>query len=443
MKKLLGIMALCLVCAGSWAQNVLLFKDSFDPAGSTSLTDPAGRATGTLSNLVKYAWTDANDMAVDGTLNWDADGNRTALNEQPDPGNGTQSMRFSNGTEDFDWAPYLAGKSYEISFTQVVAWSHPLTFGLSDTPETGAWSSWDLSSYDLGLGQFGAMLRYDADNEGGANGLNIAGVFPTATVPYAFRILVNEPTGTAEIFVDGVSRATVTNLDFENAGRYLSFGEPVLYAGSLDDLEIQVFSVGRIAVEHLGGINGLALTWAGSNGVNYTIQRKLSLQDATWQDYAIGIVGSGNIVVTTAVDQVQSFYRVVAESNLALGRPAMASSEILVNQGFFPAQQAVDGQVGTRWSSEFADDQWLAVDLGGGTTVSGVELIWEAAYASEYVIEVSDDGAQWTEVARNLTGSGGTEHLNFAPVTTRWIRMRALMRATPFGVSLWEFRVTG
>jgi len=129
--------------------------------------------------------------------------------------------------------------------------------------------------------------------------------------------------------------------------------------------------------------------------------------------------------------------------NLASGRPVEASSEIPNEQGFFPAQLAVDGQSNTRWSSDVLEDQWLAVDLGENTTVSGVELVWETAYAAEYVIEISADGEQWQEVARNLNGSGGVERLQFEPVTTRWIRMRALKRGTIFGVSLWEFCVTG
>ncbi|MCX6896512.1 MAG: discoidin domain-containing protein [Verrucomicrobia bacterium] len=129
--------------------------------------------------------------------------------------------------------------------------------------------------------------------------------------------------------------------------------------------------------------------------------------------------------------------------NLALGRPAKASSEARNELGFFPAQLAVDGKGDTRWSSRFGDDGWLAVDLGAGKTVSGVELVWEAAFAAAYVIETSADGTEWKEVARNPNGNGGTEQLKFAPVTTQWIRIRALKRATGFGISLWEFRVTG
>ncbi len=144
-------------------------------------------------------------------------------------------------------------------------------------------------------------------------------------------------------------------------------------------------------------------------------------------------------LAATPAQALEQVPRAAGNSNLASGRPTKASSKI---SNVFQALLAVDGKGDTRWSSEVLDDQWLAVDLGEDKTVSGVELAWETAFAAEYVIEISADGEQWREVARNSNGQGGTESLRFEPVTTRWIRMRALKRATVFGVSLWEFRVT-
>lgn len=44
------------------------------------------------------------------------------------------------------------------------------------------------------------------------------------------------------------------------------------------------------------------------------------------------------------------------------------------------ANYAVDGNTGTRWSSNFADDAWLTVDLGKTYAVNKVVLNWECAY---------------------------------------------------------------
>ncbi len=129
--------------------------------------------------------------------------------------------------------------------------------------------------------------------------------------------------------------------------------------------------------------------------------------------------------------------------NLAAGRPAKASSDLRNELGFFPAPLAVDGSPDTRWSSEFADKQWLSVDLGSEVAVAGVSLSWEAASGRAYAIEVSPDGASWKEVWQTKNGKGGADEIRFAPVQARYVRFRGDNRATPFGFSIWEFEVYG
>ncbi|MEU0792947.1 glycoside hydrolase family 3 C-terminal domain-containing protein [Amycolatopsis sp. NPDC005961] len=123
-------------------------------------------------------------------------------------------------------------------------------------------------------------------------------------------------------------------------------------------------------------------------------------------------------------------------ADAALRQPATASS---VQSDAFPASAAVDGDGGTRWSSLAADPQWIQVDLGGSRPVCGVDLTWEAAYASAYTIQLSTDGTSWTTAA-TVAGTGGTEHPAVSG-TARYVRMTATVRATQWGVSLWEFAV--
>ncbi|MGC8667153.1 MAG: glycoside hydrolase family 2 protein [Chthonomonadales bacterium] len=127
--------------------------------------------------------------------------------------------------------------------------------------------------------------------------------------------------------------------------------------------------------------------------------------------------------------------------SMALGRPAVASSEIHDGRGTFPARYGCDGCRSTRWSSEFRDPQWFAVDLGSPRTVGRVVLYWEAAYGAAYSIQVSEDGQRWREVYRTENGRGGREEIRFAPVKARWVRLYGWKRATPYGYSLWEFEV--
>ncbi|MFI5913233.1 discoidin domain-containing protein [Dactylosporangium sp. NPDC051541] len=127
--------------------------------------------------------------------------------------------------------------------------------------------------------------------------------------------------------------------------------------------------------------------------------------------------------------------------SLARGRPATASS---VESAHFPAAAAFDGNPATRWSSAFADNQWLQVDLGGLYTVTSYKLLWEAAYAVEYAIRTSADGVTWQPQFSTTTGYGGDViggSSGYPPA--RYVRLDAAKRGTHYGFSLWEFAVYG
>jgi hypothetical protein len=124
-------------------------------------------------------------------------------------------------------------------------------------------------------------------------------------------------------------------------------------------------------------------------------------------------------------------------ANVALNRPTTASS---LENASFSASAATDGNTGTRWSSAFSDPQWLEVDLGSAQSICKVVLDWEAAYATAFQIQISNDGTNWSTIYSTSTGTGGTQTLNLAG-TGRYIRMYGTARATQYGYSLWEFQV--
>ncbi|MDQ0796543.1 discoidin domain-containing protein [Streptomyces sp. B1I3] len=127
-----------------------------------------------------------------------------------------------------------------------------------------------------------------------------------------------------------------------------------------------------------------------------------------------------------------------AEVLLSQGKPATSSS----TEGNFSARSAVDGDPGTRWSSAFADPQWIQIDLGASAGISRVVLNWEAAYGTAFRIEVSSDAERWTVVHQTAAGTGGTQNLAVSG-TGRYVRMYGTQRATSYGYSLWEFQVYG
>lgn len=123
-------------------------------------------------------------------------------------------------------------------------------------------------------------------------------------------------------------------------------------------------------------------------------------------------------------------------TNAALGRTATASS----TEGPFGAASAVDGNAGTRWSSEAADPQWIRVDLGSVQDLCRVELAWETAYGRDFRIEASDDGTTWRTLKTVTNGSGGNQSLDVAG-SGRFVRLTGTGRGTGYGYSLWELRV--
>ena len=124
---------------------------------------------------------------------------------------------------------------------------------------------------------------------------------------------------------------------------------------------------------------------------------------------------------------------------LSQGQPVTASS---TESAGFPAQAAVDGNAGSRWSSAFSDPQWLQVDLGSAASISRVVLQWEAAFATSFEFQTSADASTWTTIYRTSDGPGGTQAINVTG-SGRYVRIYGTARATRYGYSLWEFQVYG
>mmetsp|Transcript_55911 Transcript_55911/g.175352 ORF Transcript_55911/g.175352 Transcript_55911/m.175352 type:complete len:552 (-) Transcript_55911:123-1778(-) len=131
----------------------------------------------------------------------------------------------------------------------------------------------------------------------------------------------------------------------------------------------------------------------------------------------------------------------VADSqNVALHRPATASSSKGHGR---KAGNAVDGAPATRWTSAYADGQWLAVDLGEVHELQRVDVRWEAAYASIYLVQGSLDGASWVTFASAAGREDWVETRLRAGSLARWVRILGQRRATIYGFSIWELGVFG
>jgi hypothetical protein len=132
--------------------------------------------------------------------------------------------------------------------------------------------------------------------------------------------------------------------------------------------------------------------------------------------------------------------RVSAADDLAAGKRASASSS---ETSFLGPAKAVDRDSTTRWSSAFLDGQWWKVDLGATRSISRVSINWEDAYAFEYRIETSVDGAKFVTAATVANSSPGWMDTTFTARTARYVRIVGVQRSTRYGISFLDARVGG
>jgi len=80
-----------------------------------------------------------------------------------------------------------------------------------------------------------------------------------------------------------------------------------------------------------------------------------------------------------------------SSENLVIGGRADGSSVEHGAVALYKYNNAIDGYMGTRWSSEFSDPQCLEIDLPAskvGKQVSCIVLVWESAFAVEYDVSI-------------------------------------------------------
>lgn len=276
----------------------------------------------------------------------------------------------------------------------------------------------------------------------------------------AYQIQVsNDASNWTTVFTESDGNGETDELAVDAVGRYVRMygtARATEYGYSLYEFEIYgtaVTSQQDATLKDLK-IGGSPLQDFNSNVLKYDIflssgdgvpvvEATSTSPQATVQVYpASSVPGSTIIDVTSEDGSVTLTYTVnfiieAGGQNLALNKPAVSSSEENIETS---ASNAFDGDPLTRWSSAFADPQWIHVDLGSVREIGRVVLVWEAAYATAYQIQVSDDASSWTTIHTETSGNGGTDEIQLSG-TGRYVRMYGTARATPYGYSLFEFEV--
>ncbi|MGV9772559.1 family 20 glycosylhydrolase [Streptosporangium sp. NPDC003464] len=183
---------------------------------------------------------------------------------------------------------------------------------------------------------------------------------------------------------------------------------------TLKDIEFMAFP--RVAaVAEVGWSPQAARDWTGFRG-------RLAAQGPRWDILGVNYYASQQIPWP-------------GRGNLAAFRPVTVSSTEVDR---FGGANANDGDASTRWSSAYSDPQWIRIDLGSVQRIDRAVLRWETAYARAYQLQVSDDGAGWRDLYATTAGDGGVDELTGLNGTGRYLRVNTTVRATGWGVSLYE-----
>jgi hypothetical protein len=201
-------------------------------------------------------------------------------------------------------------------------------------------------------------------------------------------------------------------------------GIPVSIA---DDVTSSIPAGGMVLVTAVRGVNGTA-TWTaagvGGHAVTATVDPLGAISECV----------EGNNVTSAVVEVVP-----VPPPNLALNKSVSVTS---VEGSGLEGKYAVDGNMGTRWSSAFSDPQTCIVDLGSRKFIEDVTLYWEAAYGKDYSIRIADGAGPWVEVAHITDGDGGIDRIPVGMNGSK-VMMLGMQRGTVYGYSLYEVQVHG
>jgi len=323
---------------------------------------------------------------------------------------------------------------------------HYMAFTLS----SGSGSSGDQPFGGTPAALPGTLQAANYDTGGQAVAYNVTSVNGTANSYRSDGVDLEDTADTADTSAAGGAY----DMGWTTAGQWFNYTVEVATAGSYtvsfrvaspygitDALHIDNSSgtnlTGSVAVPDTGGYE----TWA-TVTASITLpagQQTLTVdQDSNgWNFHYMAFTqGSGSGGGTPPPGQY------CGTQDLAMDQPTTASSVQPDTGSDYLPYFATDGDPGTRWSSASSDPQWLEVDLGSPQNICSLGIEWEAAYASAFELQVSNDNSTWTTVYSTTDGTGGNETFPVS-VTARYVRMYGTARATQFGYSIFEFQVYG
>ena len=229
-------------------------------------------------------------------------------------------------------------------------------------------------------------------------------------------------------------------------------GDPdTRWSSAFEDTQALTLDFGKVV-----SISRVTIAWENAHAAQYALQT--SDDGLTWTTIrqvldSIGgneelaqLSGSGRYLRVKGMRRSSpygySIFEIEAFGAGALLSPVNASASASERNDVGPAN-AVDGQMNTRWSSGFSDDQWLVLDYGTGATVNRVKIDWENAYGKDYDLQTSDDLLAWTTIKSVTDGGGGSEDWTGLNGSGRYLRVKGVRRSSPYGYSIFEITAWG
>lgn len=85
-----------------------------------------------------------------------------------------------------------------------------------------------------------------------------------------------------------------------------------------------------------------------------------------------------------------------------------------------------DGDTASAWRSAAGGTQWAAARLPRGSWVTKVTIDWADASATDYVVQTSPNGVDWTDRAAVTGGDGGVDEVPINPTAAEHVRVLLL-----------------
>lgn len=167
------------------------------------------------------------------------------------------------------------------------------------------------------------------------------------------------------------------------------------------------------------------VTLTGNPGMGkFSVEARNGEGYVTTKDFEIHVVqdGTGNIA---------SYF----------GNTAVSSSSEN-ESAIFHANNVIDGDTTTRWSSAPTDTAFVVIDLQKSYSVSKIILEWEDSFARRYTILGSNNGHDWRRIVETAHSDGGVDEWKFNTVQYRFLKILGTERANKkWGYSLYEVRI--